>query len=881
MNFLRALRNLFRKHQLDEDLSAELDSFRDLLSDEKAQAGLTPEQAKRAALLELGGAEQVKEAVRDVRSGAGLEGIGSEFRQTFRSLRHTPAVSLLSVGMLALGIGGSTVVFSIVYSALLRPLPFRDPDRLVEISETRLKRGVDHAAVSEANFWDVRALNHSFSEVAAYHYDDASLTGSGPAEKVQLREISAGFFRTLGVSPTLGRDFSYDDERGGWKTNVVLVGNKFWRTHFGTDPNILGQTLRLNDRAYTVVGVLPAGDPWLADELYIPFGYHADAERGSWEFSVIGRLKPGVTTEAAKADLARIADVLSHTYPEPDKDMGFRIDSSSTWIAPENTRRALWLLLGAVGLLLLIACVNVANLLLARGISRQREIAVRTALGASRSRLIRYVILESLLLSLSGAAVGMALAYFTLRSVQSLDTVGIPRLAEANLDPWVLLFAVSIALLTGVLSGLAPALQAPSTGIANALRDGDRQTGSRGQNRLRSTLVTAEVAISFLLLIGAGLLIRSFTQLTSTSMGFHTENRLLFSVSIPGSYWENGVGKQFIDSFLSRLSAAPGVVAAGAVNSRPVEGGDPGMTIDSNYRPPSSTGPSTPPWAGWRIVTPTYFRAAGLALLRGRIFDENDKPVWSDHGQPVPQRRVMLSARLAKLIFGSTDPIGKHVTLWKGQSDRDAEVVGVMADSRERGLTSEPALTVYIPYGRNALVSEFIVHTRGNPLALANTVRSIISNFDPNLPVADVRSFEEVVQRSMVPQLFNTALLSVFGCLALLLAVSGIYGVLSYAISRRTSEIGLRVALGASSSQILKMAMSEGMKPVLAGVALGIMGALGLSRYLAALLFGVTPSDLATYCAVSLLLIATALFACYVPGRRAMNTDPSTALRIE
>lgn len=881
MNFRTIFRNLFRKRQLDEDLSAELDSFRDLLSDEKTRNGLTPEQAKRAAQLELGGAEQVKEAVRDVRRGAWLEGIGAELRQTFRGLRRTPTLALLSVGMLALGIGGSTVVFSIVYSALLRPLPFRDPVRLVQIVETRLKRGIDHASVSEANFWDVRALNHSFSEVAAYHYDDANLTGNGPAEKVQLREISAGFFRTLGVSPVLGCDFSYDDERGGWKTNVVLVGNNFWRTRFGADPKILGQTLRLSDRAYTVVGVLPPGDPFLTDELYIPFGYHADAERGSWEFTVIGRLKPGLSMEAAKSDLARIADVLSNDYPWADKDMGFRILPSSTWIAPDTTRRALWLLLGAVALLLLIACVNVANLLLARGITRQREIAVRTAIGASRGRLIRYVILESLLLSLSGAAVGIAIAFFTLRIVQTLDTVDIPRLAEANLYPWVLTFAVSIALLTGVLSGLAPALQAPSTGISNALRDGDRQTGSRGQNRLRSTLVTAEVAISFLLLIGAGLLIRSFTQLASTSMGFQTENRLLFSVSLPGSYWDKGVGKQFIDRFLARLSAVPGVIAAGAVNSRPVEGGDPGMTIDSNYRPPSSTGPSTPPWAGWRIVTPDYFRAAGLRLQRGRIFDENDKPVWAEQGQPVPQRRVILSDRLAKLIFGNTDPVGKHVTLWKGQSNLDAEVAGVMADSRERGITSESALTVYLPYGGNALAGEFIVHTRGNPLALANSVRSIVASLDPNLPVADVRSFKEVVQRSMVPELFNTALLSVFGGLALLLAVSGIYGVLSYAISRRTSEIGLRVALGASSSHILTMAMSEGMKPVLAGVALGIAGALALSRYLAALLFGVTTSDLATYCAVCVLLIATALFACYVPGRRAMKTDPSSALRTE
>lgn len=878
---LKALwRNLTRKRKVEADLDAEIHSYRTMLADEKTSGGLTPDEARRASLLELGGEEQVKETVRDVRSGAWLEGLGAELRQSLRGLRHAPALTILSISMLALGIGGSTAVFSIFYSALLRPLPFRDVERVVQISETRLSRGIDQATPAEANFWDVRALNHSFSEVAAYHYGEANLTGMGPAEKVDAAEVSAGFFRTLGVSPVLGRDFSYDDARNGWNADVALMGNKFWRSRFGGDPSVVGRTLRLNERAYTIVGVLPPGEPWLGDQLYLPFGYHADASRGSWEFNVIGRLRPGVSMAGAHADLQRIAGVLAQTYPAECQGMGFSLKPSSTWVATDNTRLALRVLLAAVGLLLLIACVNVANLLLARGITRQREIAVRTALGASRGRLVRYIMMESALLSLSGAVIGVGLAYVALRAVQPLDMLGIPRLSGAGLNPWVLGFAALIALLTGLLSGLAPALQAPATGIASALRDGDRQTGSRGQHRLRGTLVTAEVALSVLLLVGAGLLIRSFTRLTRLSLGFQTESRLLFSVSMPDSYAQKGVGKQFLDRLFQRLSALPSVVAAGAVNTRPMEGGDPGMSIDSNSGPHSS-GTSTPPWAGWRIVSPGYFRAAGLTLVRGRVFDENDKPVWEDDGKPQGPRRVILSERLAKLIFGGDDPVGKHVALWKGQSNLEAEVVGVMADSRERGLTAEPALTVYLPYGKNALPSEFIVHTRGNPLALAPAVRSIVSSLDPNVPIGDVRSFEQVVQRSIVPQFFNTVLLSLFGGLALLLATSGIYGVLSYAMSRRTSEIGLRVALGATTASILQMTLSQGMKPVLAGTVLGVAGSLALSRYFATLLFDVKPFDVVTYCVVVGLLLLTALLACYLPGRRAVNTDPATALRIE
>ncbi len=868
-------RSLMERQKVEDDLTNEIRSYCELLEQQKIREGVDPVTARREASIELGGAEKLKEEVRNVRRGAAFDVLGAELRQSLRGLRRNPSLAVLGTTMLSLGMGASIVVFSIFQSALLKPLPFRDSNRLLAIWETRLDRGIDQASFSEANFWDVRSYNHSFSEVGAYHYDEANLTGLGPAEKVVACEVSAGFLRTLGVSPILGRDFSYDDDRGGFRNPVVIIGNKFWKTRFGSDPNILGKALRLNDKAYVVIGVLPPGEPWIDDQLYMPFGYRPDADRDSWEFQVIGRLKPGTTQEAAQVDLAQIAGSLAQSFPEQDKGIGFFFTPSSTWVASQTTRRALWVLLGAVTFLLLIACLNIANLLLARGTARMREIAVRTALGASRARLIRFVMMESLLLNGFGAAAGLFVAYVGIGVIQSLEIRGIPRLADAGLNPWVLAFAVFIALVTGILSGLAPALQAPASGIAAALRDGDRQTSSRGQGRLRNILVTGEVALSFLLLVGGGLLIRSFKELMTVDRGFHTENRLVFTVNMPGSYWERVVGKQFLDRFFERLKANPQVLASGAVNQRPVEGGDPGMGIDT---PQSS---AKPPWAGWRVVTPGYFAAVGLPLVRGRLFGENDKPVWIPKDVPPYPRRVIISDRLAKRIFKNEDPIGKQVLLWKGQSSGLAEVVGIVGDSRERGLAENPTLTVYLPYGTNALTSEFVVHTRDNPLALVPTIRSLVGELDPNLPISNMRSFDQIVYRSVAPQRLNAVLLSIFGVLALLLATTGIYGVLSYSITRRTPEIGLRVALGATRSNILGMTIRQGLRPALIGALLGAIGAFWLSRYLATLLFGVKPFDALTYLAVAALLLATAALACYIPGRRAMQTDPATALRIE
>src|SRR5882672_10168970 len=642
-DLLFRLRAIFRRRSVEEELDNELRFHFEHEIEKLMRSGLTREEASRRARLALGGLEQVKEECRDARGVSWLETAIQDLRHGMRGLRRNPGLAILATITLSLGMAASTVVFSIFQAALLRPLPFREAERLVELWETRQERVINQASFTEANFWDVRAQNHSFEEVAALHSYEANMTGAGPAEKVSGSIVTAGFFRTLGVSPVLGRDFLYEEDRGGLDNRVVILGNRFWRERFGGDPEVIGKTLRLDDQVYTVVGVLPAGEPWINDKIYPLFGYRADADRGSWEYAVIGRLAAGVSADSARADLQRIAGAVAQSYPKDAKGLGFNLGSSSEWGASSDTRRALWVLLGAVTFLLLIGCMNVANLLLARGTARQREIAVRIVLGASRARLARFVMMEALLLSGFGVALGLGLAYAALRVMQSLEIPGIPRLADASLNLWVVGFATITALLTGLLSGLAPALQGWVSGVAAALRDSDRQKGSRGQGRLRAALVTCEVALSFLLLVGAGLLIRSFAQLMRVNHGFQTENRLVFSMNMPGSYWKNGVGKQFMDRFFERLSAVPGVIAVGAVSHRPVEGGNPGMGIDSSSQPLGSE--RRPPWAGWRIVSPGYFRAIGLPLLQGRVFDENDKPVWAERGQPDPVRRVVISNR--------------------------------------------------------------------------------------------------------------------------------------------------------------------------------------------------------------------------------------------
>jgi len=795
-----------------------------------------------------------------------------DFRQAIRNMRKNLGSTLLAVLMLAVGIGATSAIFSVFYSVLIEPLPFPESSRLVQLWESRVKNQWNQATFTEANFWDIQERNRTFEGIACFHEWSANLTGSGDPEQVEGGLISAGFFHVLGVNPVAGRDFLTEEDQPGHDNNVVLLRNKFWKTHFNGDPQVIGKSIRLNNKSYQVVGVLPPGEPWLdAADVFIPFVRRANPNRGSFEFQVIGRLAKGVSFQTAQADLNTIAKSLGEQYPKDDDGMGVTLSTSAEWLADKDLRTKLWVLISAVAFLLLIACVNLANLLLAKATGRTREIAVRAALGASRARIVRMVLTESLVLGLTGAIFGIVLAALAVAAIKAADPGGIPRIAELGINPWVLAFSLCAAILTGVLSGLVPALQAPYKNLVGGLREGERtQAGSRAQKRLRAVLVSAEVALSLMLLVGAGLLIRSFDRMLRVDRGFQSENRLLVAVNIPGSYEKRA--DAIINQFLDRVGTAPGVQSVAAMESRPIVGWDPGMGIVSSEKPDGDNGKF--PWAGWRIERGDYFRTMGIPMLKGRTFNQHDQI-----GKPW---RIIISKRLADTLWPGQDPVGHQALLWKGQSNDPAEVIGVVANQRERGLDADPTLTVYMPsYGSGPGPVQFAIHTAGNSTALTPSLRSMLKEIDPNLPLYNVKTMDEIVSRSMAPRRFNMLLLTIFAGVALLLALVGVYGVLAYSVGQRTAEIGLRVALGATPRSVLTLIVGQGMRPILIGIGIGLAGALGLSRFISSLLFGVKPVDPLTYGAVALLVAVAALLSCYVPARRALRIDPVAALRQE
>ena len=798
----------------------------------------------------------------------------ADVRYGVRTLIRSPGFTLIAVLTLALGVGANTAIFSVVRSVLLRPLPFPEPERIVEVFETRLDRGWTRSSFTHANFWDVRDMNSSFEAVAAVGGGPMNLTGFEQPERLRGFDVSADFFKVLGVRPVAGRVFAFGEDEPGADTRVVILSDHFWTARFGADPSIIGRTLTLDGQSYSVIGVVPVAGSWLSDaNLFVPLVHQPDANRGSFELQVIGRLKPGVTLEAAQADLDGIAHRLAELYPEPDKGMGIGMSPSSEWIASDTVRRALWVLMGAVSLLLLIACVNLVNLLLARATGRVRERALRAALGASRARIARLVLTESMIVALLGASLGLVLAFGMLQLLHTFDPRDIPRLADVAIDGWVLAFTMSAALATGLLTGLIPALRAPYRDVISSLRESERSVaGNRRQGRLRGVLVGVEIALSLVLLVGAGLLLRSFGQVIETERGFQTEGRTFFEVPLPSTYEEEGRATLFLTQMLARIEALPQVTSAAAINVRPMRGVNVGMGFAATDRPPPSG--DAVPWASWRLITRDYFRTMGVPLVAGRDFTEQDLI-----GEPW---RVIISQRLAEMLWPDQNAVGRNLNLWQGQGGRVGEVIGVVANMRDWGLEDGPSLAVYIPhYGTGSTTIQFVLHSSAPSESLVPAFRSALAGLDPDVPLANVQSLDEMIGASVASRRFTMLMLASFAGLALLLALAGVYGVLSYTVSRRTSEIGMRLALGASPGGVLRLIVGQGMRPVLLGLVVGIGGALALSRVMASLLFEVTAADVPTYAGVAALLIVSALLACYLPARNAMRVNVMTALREE
>jgi predicted permease len=793
-----------------------------------------------------------------------------------RRLRQAPGFSLVAIATLALGIGANSAIFSIVNAVLLEPLPFDEPENLVRVSQTWKGEG---DVYSPPNFLDVEEAAGSFEALAAFDTGGVTLTDGGAPARVEGASVSARFLEVLRARPALGRGFLAEENEPG-KHRVVVLGNRLWLARFGGDPAIVGRTIQIDRESHVVVGVAPARFAYPEGaELWTPLEYDERfrfKNRGAWYLGVIGRLKPGVTVDAARQEVATIAARLARQYPEDNEGVGGTVESLHDATAGD-VRAGLWILLGAVGFVLLIACVNVANLLLARVLGRETEIAVRAALGAGRGRLLRQLLTEAVVLSLLGGVAGLLLAVFSLDWLLALRPDALPRLVEVRLDRPVLAFAASLSLATGLLFGILPAAQLARRPAATALREGARGVlGGRG-HRMRSALVVGQMAMALVLVAGAGLLIRSFARLRQVDPGFQTDGRLAFRISLPEAAYPDDAGRTaFYDRLFSRIAALPGVRSVGGVSGLPLGGTNFTISFEVEGRPPVA--PAQQPTMQTRIATRGYFETMGIPLRRGRLIDERD-------GAGAPQVVVLGEAAVRK-YFPGEDPLGKVLKIGLGRGPgkpkAGGEVVGIVGDVKEHGLGAEHPPAVYIPYQQFPTPSlDLVVHTALDPRRLTTATEGAVRELDPQLPVTRVATLDEMVARSLSEPRFYTVLLGAFAATALLLAGLGIFGALSYAVSQRSREIGIRVALGAEPSEVLGMVLRHALALAALGMGIGLAGALALSRVIRGMLFRLSPTDPATLAGVAALLAAVALVASYLPARRATRVDPVEALRAE
>jgi putative ABC transport system permease protein len=800
-----------------------------------------------------------------------METLLRDIRYGSRNLIKRPGFTIVALIALALGIGANTAIFSLVNGVLLRPLPFAEPDRLVWMWGN-IRNGGNRASVSPPDFLDYRNENKTFEEFAGFFPAVLNLTGSGEPERLSGAGITGNYFQALGAKPLLGRTFVLENEKPG-NDQVVVLSYALWQKRFGGDPAIVGKTIALDGKAREVIGVMPQHFNFpRAAGLWVPINFDIDPEmkwRKAHFMRPIGKLKEGVTIAQAKADMDVIARRLEEQYPESNTGWSLRLVSLREELVG-NTRPTLFILLGAVGFVLLIACANVANLLLVRAAARQKEIALRTALGAGRFRIVRQMITESVLLALMGGTLGTLLAIWGVDLLVTLSADNIPSTAQISIDATVLGFTLLISLLTGVLFGLAPALRTMNLNLTDSLKEGGR-SGSEGarRNRTRSVLVVIESAVAVMLLVGAGLLVRSLIQLQNTSPGFDAHNVMTMGITLSRQkYSTPEKSSSFFQELEGRVRGLPGVESVGLVTELPLSGLLNDMPFTVEGRPPVTIDQAFD--ADFRRVNQHYLSTLRIPLLRGRNFTE----------QEVRQsaKVLLISELLASQVFPNEDPLGKRLIMV--MADQPWEIIGVVGDIRHRALETQPFPAMYLPTyatGRTNLV----IRTQGDPTSITTAVRKEVQALDPDQPVADVKTMEQWVDSAVAGPRYRTLLLGLFALLALVLASTGIYGVMSYSVAQRTHEIGVRMALGARQLDVLKLVVLQGMGLVLIGVAVGLVGAFALTRVMASLLFGVGAKDPVTFAVVAALLSLVAFVACYIPARRATKVDPLVALRYE
>ena len=802
-----------------------------------------------------------------------METLLRDIRYGIRSLLKRPGFTAIALIALALGIGANTAIFSLVNAVLLKPLPFAEPDRLVWVFGN-IRNGGNRASVAPLDFLDYRKQNTTFEEFAAqFSFPLAlNLTGNGEPERLTGAAVTGNYFQALGVKAAMGRTFQLENETPG-RELVAVLSYGLWQKRFGGDPAIVNKTVTLDGKKVEVIGVMPQGFSFPnATELWMPINFDFSPEmkqRKAHFMRPIGRLKPGVTLAQAQADTDMIARRLEEQYPDTNTGWNLRLVSLREQLVG-NTRPTLLLLFGAVGFVLLIACANVANLSLVRAATREREIALRTALGAGRFRIIRQMITESVLLSLVGGTLGALLAIWGVDLLVSLSAGSIPATANVRIDATVLAFTFLVSVVTGVLFGMAPALRTMRLNLSESLKDGGR-TGSEGRqrNRTRSALVVFESAVAVILLIGAGLLIRSLIQLQNTNPGFDARNVLTMRVDLPRQKYETpDKAANFFTQLETRVGNLPGVENVGFVTELPLSGQPNDMPFTVEGRPPVAINDAFD--ADFRRVNQQYLSALRIPLMRGRTFTQ----------QEVQQsaKVVVISELLASQVFPNEEPLGKRLIM---VMDKEPwEIIGIVGDIRHRALESQPLAAMYMPTYQTG-GTNLVIRTKGDPTNLAAAVRREVQAIDPDQPVAAVKTMDQWLETSVAEPRYRTALLGLFALLALVLASTGIYGVMSYSVTQRTHEIGVRMALGARRVDVLRLVVSQGMLLVILGVGLGLVGAFALTRVMATLLFGVTAKDPVTFVAVATLLTLVAFVACYIPARRATKVDPLVALRYE